>query len=300
MELTLSLDSINKIYYAGDFIQGSVLIINKTKSTMKYDLNLKVNGFYTFKNLKETPPKPKGVQFYKKSFRVFTDQYSTIGSSSPYRVKFPLTSDGCESSLESLYESYHGVCVSILYEISAEAVSVGKSFTSNKHKITVLVPGQGINPKFGRKRVTYQFTLSPKKIENMKLTDQNLMPNFNIDCFLENVNCCIDKPFNGFCNIKECSTPIKSIELQFSRNEKILNSEFSGVSEVSEIQNLQIGDGDVIRNLEIPVFMIFPRSFCCSNLETKDVSISFEMNLMIVLVNGVIISENFPVNLWRG
>ena len=52
MELTLSLDSLNKIYYAGDFIQGSVLIINKTKSTMKFDLNLKVNGFYTFKNLK--------------------------------------------------------------------------------------------------------------------------------------------------------------------------------------------------------------------------------------------------------
>ena len=300
MELTLSLDSLNKIYYAGDFIQGSVLIINKTKSTMKYDLNLKVNGYYTFKNIKETPPKPKASVFYKKSFRVFTDQYSTVGSSTPYRVKFPLTSEGCEQSYEPLYESYHGVCVSILYEISAEALCMGKSFPSNKHKISVLVPGQGINPKFGRKRVTYQFNLNPKKIENMKLTDQNLMPKFNIDCFLENVNCCIDKPFNGFCNIKECSTPIKSIELQFSRNEKILNNEFSGVSEVSEIQNLQIGDGDVIRNLEIPVFMIFPRSFCCSNLETKDVCISFEMNLMIVLVNGVIINENFPVNLWRG
>ena len=300
MELTLSLDSLNKIYYAGDFIQGSVLIINKSKSTMKYDLNVKVNGFYTFKNIKENPPKPKGLQFYKKSFRVFTDQYSTVGSSSPYRVKFPLTSDGCESSYESLFESYHGVCVSILYEISAEAVCMGKSFPSNKHKISVLVPGQGINPKFGRKRVTYQFALNPKTIENMKLTDQNLMPKFNIDCFLENINCCIDKPFNGFCNIKECTTPIKSIELQFSRNEKILNSEFSGISEVSEIQNLQIGDGDVIRNLEIPVFMTFPRGFCCANLETKDVSISFEMNLMIVLVNGVVISQNFPVNLWRG
>ena len=39
---------------------------------------------------------------------------------------------------------------------------MGKTFPSNKHKITVLVPGQGLNPKFGRKRVTYQFTLSQK------------------------------------------------------------------------------------------------------------------------------------------
>jgi hypothetical protein len=161
-----------------------------------------------------------------------------------------------------------------------------------------MVPGQGINPEFGRKRVSYQFTLTPDKIAAVKI-DKNAMPNFLIECYLENINCCIDKPFNGFCTIKECSTEIKSIELQFLRNEKILNPEFQTNAETSEIQNLQIGDGDVIRNLEIPVFMIFPRNFCCANLKTKDVELSFEMNLIIVLVNGVIIMENYPVNLWR-
>ena len=86
------------------------------------------------------------------------------------------------------------------------------------------------------------------------------------------------------------------------RNEKILFKEFEGNSEVSEkkIQNLQIGEGDVIRNIEIPVFMIFPRGFCCSNLDTKDVVLSFELNLTIVLVNGVIIMDNYPIILWRG
>ena len=300
MDVTLSLDSLNKVYYAGDFIQGSVLIINKSKSTMKFDLLVKVVGYYTLRNTKENPPKMKGVQFYKKSFKVLSEQYSTIGANNSYRFKYPLTSDGCEQNLSSLYESYHGVSVSVGYEISAQAVSLGKEFESKKQKILVLVPGQGINSKFGRKRVSYQFKLSPKNIESIKLTDQNLMPKFEIECFLENINCCVDKPFNGFCNIKECSTTIKSIELQFLRNEKILNKEFEGIAEVSEIQNLQIGDGDVIRNLEIPVFMTFPRGFCCASLETQDVCISFEMNLIIVLVNGVVIMENYPVNLWRG
>ena len=46
--------------------------------------------------------------------------------------------------------------------------------------------------------------------------------------------------------------------------------------------------------------MIFPRNFSCANLDTKDCSLSFEMNLIIVLVNGVIIMDNYPVNLWRG
>ena len=63
---------------------------------------------------------------------------------------------------------------------------------------------------------------------------------------------------------------------------------------------MQIGDGDVIRDLEIPIFMIFPRHFCCANLDTKDAIISFSMNLIIVLVNGVVIMENYPINLWRG
>ena len=300
MDVTLSLDSLNKVYYAGDYIQGSVLIINKSKSTMKFDLLVKVVGYYTLRNTKENPPKMKGVQFYKKSFKVLSEQYSTIGANNSYRFKYPLTSDGCEQNLSSLYESYHGVSVSVGYEISAQAVSLGKEFESKKQKILVLVPGQGINSKFGRKRVSYQFKLNPKNIESIKLTDQNLMPKFEIECFLENINCCVDKPFNGFCNIKECSTQIKSLELQFLRNEKILNKEFEGIAEVSEIQNLQIGDGDVIRNLEIPVFMTFPRGFCCANLETQDVCISFEMNLIIVLVNGVVIMENYPVNLWRG
>ena len=299
MELTLSLDSLNKLYYAGDFIQGSVLVINKAKTTVKFDLVIKVVGYYTFRNAKENPPKIKAVQFYKKSYNALTDQYSTFGANNSYRFKFPLTSENCEQNYCTLYESYHGVSVSVGYEIYAEVNCLGKQFLSKKCKLLVFVPGQGITSRFGRKRVTYQFSLDPKKIESIKLADQNLMPKFQIECFLENINCCLDKPFNGFCNIKECSTQIKSLELQFLRNERIFYSDFEGTSEVSEIQNLQIGDGDVVRNLEIPVFMTFPRGFCCASLETKDVAISFEMNLIIVLVNGVVIMENYPVNLWR-
>ena len=298
MELSISLESLNRIYYAGDFIQGNVLVINKTKFDQKYQLIVKVIGYYTFYNTKENPPKKKAVPFYKKFCQILKDSYSSIGGNNKIHFKFPLTTESCHEDLSNLYESYKGAKVSVQYDIYAEAKAGDKQFNSNKKGIIVMVPGQGINPQFGRKRVKYQFTLDPSKIDNVKI-DRNVMPKFLIECYLENINCCIDKPFNGFCTIKECSTDIKSIELQFLRNEKILYPEFQGIGETSEIQNLQIGDGDVVRNLEIPVFMIFPRNFCCANLETKDVNISFEMNLIIVLVNGVIIMENYPVNLWR-
>ena len=298
MELTLSLDSLNKLYYAGEYVQGNVLAINKSKFDLQFKLQVKIVGYYSLYNTKENPPKKKAVPFYKKSYTIASDNYSSIGANNNTKFKFPLNSDSCEGNFSSIYESYKGAKISVQYEIYAEALSSGKQFISNKKTIIVMVPGQGINPEFGRKRVSYQFTLTPDKIAAVKI-DKNAMPNFLIECYLENINCCIDKPFNGFCTIKECSTEIKSIELQFLRNEKILNPEFQTNAETSEIQNLQIGDGDVIRNLEIPVFMIFPRNFCCANLTTKDVELSFEMNLIIVLVNGVIIMENYPVNLWR-
>ena len=299
MELNLSLDSLNKYYTAGDLIQGSILVINKSRTDLRYELYTKVTGFYTFSSRKENPPREKNFPFYKKSVMVTNQGISTLGGNNQCRFKFPLTTQSCQEKYSFLYESYKGAVVNINYEIHAEAKVDGKEFVSNKKQIFVLVPGQGINPKFGRKRASYKFTLDPSKIEIVKI-EKTQMPTFNIECFLENINCCIDKPFNGFCNIKDCSIDIKSVELQFLRNETVLNPEFKGLTENSEIQNLQIGDGNVIRNLEIPVFMIFPRNFCCANLETKDAAISFEMNLIIVLVNGFVIMENFPINLWRG
>ena len=299
MELNLSLNSLNKCYFAGDLIQGQILIINKSKSDLKYKLSIKVVGYYLFNNIKENPPKKKAVQFYKKILTLLPNGYSSIGANNQYHFKFPLTSESAQDNYPFLYESYKGATVNVMYEIYGEADANGKVFVSNKRPIIVMVPGQGINSKFGRKRVSYQFSLNPSKIENIQI-DKNKVPNFNIEVYLENINACIDKPFNGFINIKDCSVDIKSIELQFLRNEKVLYPEFKGISEVSEIQNLQIGDGDVVRNLEIPVFMIFPRNFCCANLDTKDAQICFEMNLIIVLVNGAIIMENYPINLWRG
>lgn len=100
--------------------------------------------------------------------------------------------------------------------------------------------------------------------------------------------------------IIECELPIKSLELQFVRNEKVTLSNGDNLSEVSEIQNLQIADGDVIKGTEISLNMVFPRHFCCAAIETKIVRLSFDINLILVLSNGFVITENVPLNCWRG
>ena len=36
----------------------------------------------------------------------------------------------------------------------------------------------------------------------------------------------------------------------------------------TEIQNIQIGDGNVAKDFEIPIYMVFPRLFTCPSLQT--------------------------------
>lgn len=38
----------------------------------------------------------------------------------------------------------------------------------------------------------------------------------------------------------------------------------------TEIQNIQIGEGNVCTNLPIPIYMIFPRLFTCPTLSTSN------------------------------
>ena len=243
MEVTISLDDFNKTYLVPDSITGNVLIISREKQTIQINLKMIIIGFYTFKNLKINPPQAKNVIFLEKSIQVPTSGYLLKGANNTYPFKFPLIPD--ENS--KFYETYHGVSVSISYDIYAEVSTVQK-YTSKKTRININVPGSGLNKNFNKNYVPYDFSMTPESIE------------------------------------------------QFMRWEKVVAS---GNIESSEIQNLQIGDGDVNKDIEIPLFMIFPRVFCCPTLINKDAEIKFEMNVIVVLTNGMIILENFPVNLYR-
>lgn len=69
---------------------------------------------------------------------------------------------------------------------------------------------------------------------------------------------------------------------------------FAG-KENTEIQNVQIAQGDVCRKLVIPMHMIFPRLFTCPTLMTESFKIEFEMNLIVLFEDSHMITENFPL-----
>lgn len=183
----------------------------------------------------------------------------------------------------------------IHYHLIAEVKSLKYFKESKKEQIYINVPGMGVRKDMSTKIASYHFNMTPETVQT-NMIPKDRMPKFNIECHIDNINCDINQSFNGFCVVHDCSIPIKSIELQFIRNEYLTGS---GMKEESEIQNLQVGDGDVNRDLEIPLFMLFPRNFCCANQECKDFKVSFDIAVHIVLTNAIVISYYVPLNLWR-
>ena len=98
--------------------------------------------------------------------------------------------------------------------------------------------------------------------------------------------------------VENSEAAIKSIEIQLVRVETCGCAE--GFSrDATEIQNIQIGEGDVCRNIPIPIYMIFPRLFTCPSLNTSNFKIEFEVNVIVVFQDDHLVTENFPIKLLR-
>ncbi|MDP2434195.1 MAG: hypothetical protein Q8P67_00450 [archaeon] len=143
------------------------------------------------------------------------------------------------------------------------------------------------------------FTIRPEDLDNVKKTAIRRIPQFELSGQLDSAICHVDQPLTGVVTVKRSDTAIKSIELQLVRVETCGCAE-GFAKEATEIQNIQIAEGDVCRGLEIPIHMIFPRLFTCPTIATRTFKIEFECNLVLMLENGALVSENFPLVLVRG
>jgi len=98
--------------------------------------------------------------------------------------------------------------------------------------------------------------------------------------------------------VERAEAPIKSVELQLVRIESV-TAEGKTTKEATEIQTIQIGDGNICRNLTVPMYMVFPRLFSCPTVTAANFKIEFELNLIVVYGDGYQLTENFPLTLYR-
>ena len=291
MNINVKLDSFNKIYREGENITGVCEIESKDNINFE-QINAILTGNYVIKNQKVTPVQTHIVKFHTKKVKIAEKGKIKSNSVNSFSIDIPLE----KTTENQLIETYQGVIVSINYDL---VINFNETKLSDSVKIYIFINHQGVKNELGTQIVPYDFEIKPSTLEKIKI-EQNKIPKFLLKCHIDNTNVNISKELDGWVKIMECSLPVKSLELQFVRNEQVFLTTGETLTEVSEIQNLQIGDGDVIKGTEISLNMLFPRHFCCATIETKVVKLSFDINIILVLNNGFVITENVPLNCWRG
>ncbi|XP_011809395.1 PREDICTED: Down syndrome critical region protein 3 isoform X4 [Colobus angolensis palliatus] len=203
--------------------------------------------------------------------------------------EFPLHAKGNKV----LYETYHGVFVNIQYTLRCDMRRslLAKDLTKTCEFIVHSAPQKG---KFTPSPV--DFTVTPETLQNVK--ERALLPKFLLRGHLNSTNCVITQPLTGELVVESSEAAIRSVELQLVRVETCGCAE-GYARDATEIQNIQIADGDVCRGLSVPIYMVFPRLFTCPTLETTNFKVEFEVNIVVLLHPDHLITENFPLKLCR-
>lgn len=293
----IRLRKANKTYHEGDLMKGSVVINSSSESKID-GLTIVCDGFVAM----QISNKNTGVfdAFYNSVNKPITLLNQTLellpaGSKiaaglNEFEFEFLL-----KPKAEKLYESYHGVFVSITYFLKCE---LKRNFLNKdcQAKVQFFIQNQP-QPIERSMQVPVHFSISPETLQKSS-KERISIPRFLITGTLDTTVCCLSKPFNGFITIHHSEIPIKSIEIQLVRVETTGCAEgFS--KDATEIQNLQICDGNVCPKIQIPIYMTFPRLFTCPSLHTRNFKINFELNLCIIFKDDYLITENFPLQLSR-
>ncbi|EQC29143.1 hypothetical protein SDRG_13016 [Saprolegnia diclina VS20] len=293
--IDIKLARVDRVYRPHELVQGHV-IIHATNAFAHQGISMRVEG-------------SAKLQLSAKSVGLFEAFYNTVAPLElvyfhipiigPGKVPVGITKVPFEFELlganpkQCFVETYHGVYVSVKYEIMCDCVR--GLMKKNLHKtleFIVEVPLRDALPD-----APEEFTITPDKIENLRNTMRNI-PSFRISGRIHRTNCPVNMPFTGEITVEAASAPIKSVELQLIRVESVVHAE--GIArDATEIQNVQIGWGNVTHQVAIPIYMIFPRLFTCPSMLTPGFKVQFEVNVVVLFEDGYMITENFPIHLYR-
>lgn len=195
---------------------------------------------------------------------------------------------------KSLFETYHGVYVNVQYMMNVD-MPRGMMAKSLKKSLEFIVEIPSPNPSAPK---PLPFEISPETLQNVRSGSKAKVPEFFIKGALDADTFSVDRPLTGDFTIKNCSVEIKSVELQLVRVETTAYAE-GEVREATEIQNIQLADGNIFREMAIPIYMIFPRLFTCATTSSKWFKVEFEVNLIVHFADQHMVTENFPIKLIR-
>ncbi|KAK6623370.1 Vacuolar protein sorting-associated protein 26C [Polyplax serrata] len=293
--LDIRLKKVNKVYHEGDVVSGIVVV--QSPSDFKHDgITLIAEGTV---NLQLSAKNVGILDAFYQSVKPIQLVNCTMDMASPGKIPAGNTEIPFEFTLtprtnKTLYETYHGVFVNIQYNLRAE---MKRSFLAKDlTKVCQFIVEYHPDKCEKAKPHPISFTISPESLQNVRR--RSSVPRFRVSGKFDSTVCNLTKPFTGELILEHCEVPIKSVELQLVRVETCGCAE-GYARDATEIQNIQIGEGDIPTGVAIPVYMIFPRLFTCPTLTTSNFKVEFEINVVVIFRDDHLITENFPIVLMR-
>ena len=189
-----------------------------------------------------------------------------------------------------LVETYHGVYLSVVYSVRAVLKGSGAFASDLKHGAEFLVQ---VPATVALEATPRDVEISPASLSNIKKDSVHEIPDFSVTGKLDQTKCSLTRPFTGSLVLTKSEARVRSLELQLVRVESVATA--SGTQrEATEIQNLQVGEGDVPRGVAIPLYMVLPRMFTCPSFSSKTLSVQFEVNVIVQFEDYYSVIQNVP------
>ncbi|KAJ6229613.1 vacuolar protein sorting-associated protein 26c [Anaeramoeba flamelloides] len=293
--ITLKLKKQNQTYTLGDTVIGSC-VIETTKEISHNGIKLYVHGQITMREIDNDSgilDNTDNIPSYKLLFITFP--LSKVGKLLKGETEIPFEFVLQPLSENKLIETYHGANILINYILSA--VILRGRFYQDITESTELIAK--IPPKINYTKLAKEFIIDQNSVQKHKKIFLKKIGDFQIRGQIHSLICPISKPFSGYLQIVKNSNNIKTIDVELVRTELCRSGSEKILKDLSEIQSVQIVDGNITHDLEIPIFMLFPKLFTCPTVDTKSFKVTFQINIIVQFTNNFIISENFEIDLIR-
>jgi hypothetical protein len=293
--LEIKLIRADRVYRPNDSVEGVVIVTCKSGWAHK-GIQLQTEGLIHLSLASRGISLGSDVVTAGKPLQLFSENLEVVPAGKfaegIHEIPFEFVLKGKDG--QQLMESYHGVYISVIYNIRTQCERGVMSRTLSK-EIEFIAEVQTTKQN---EAVPSTFEITPKSLENVPAEILKTIPNFKLSGRIHRSFCPINQPFTGEAIVQLSDAPVRSVELQLVRVETVV---VDGAShrEATEIQFIQIGEGNICRDMIVPMYMVFPRLFSCPTVVSTQFKIEFEVNLIVVFGEGYMVTENFPVVITR-
>ncbi|PPR99356.1 hypothetical protein GOBAR_AA21303 [Gossypium barbadense] len=267
-KIDLSLSRPNRIYRPSEPLEGKI-VVKSASSISHYGIRMALNGSV---NLQVRGGSAGVIESFYGVVKPITILSRTLEIrpsgkivSGTTEIPFSITlRNPKEDNSERFYETFHGTNISIQYLATVDVMR-GYLHKSLSATVEFIVETDLLNPPISPEMVIFYIT---QDTQRHPILPELKSGGFRITGRIS-TQCSMLEPLSGELTVEASVLPICSIDIHLLRVESVLLGE-KIITETSLIQTTQvqffsltIADGDVCRNMTLPIYVVLPRLLTC-------------------------------------